>query len=232
MQSVAERGTLTAPRPAVRGTGKHGVMAFSSILKKVAMALTGLGMFLFLIGHLAGNLLLLKGPDSFNGYAAFLAKIPLVVPVEIGLLLLALLHIASAVSVTLGNWTARPQRYAVKRTAGSSTFASRTMWIGGLVLAVFIPLHVWMFKYGDHHGPQELYGLVMRSFQNPLIAFGYAFAMIPLGLHLSHGFASAFQTLGINRPRLRPRLRAAGAVLGWLIALGFLVLPFWGFFGQ
>jgi succinate dehydrogenase / fumarate reductase cytochrome b subunit len=202
----------------------------SSILKKVAMAFTGLSMFLFLIGHLGGNLLLLSGPDSFNGYAQTLARIPLVIPVEIGLLALALLHGVAAVQVTLENRGARPQGYVVKKTAGESTLASRTMWIGGIVIAVFIVIHVWMFKYGDHLGPQELYGLVVRSFKNPVVMVGYVFALLLLGLHLSHGFASALQTLGVNRPRWRPRLRAAGSVLGWAIALGFLALPIWAYF--
>ena len=193
------------------------------------MALTGVCMFLFLVGHLGGNLFLLSGPDRFNGYARILNSIPLVAPVEIGLLVLALLHAVSAVQVTLENWRARPQGYVMKRTAGSSTLASRTMWIGGLVLAAFIPLHVWMFKYGDHNGAQELYGLVVRSFKNPLIAGWYVVAMIPLGLHMSHGFASALQTLGVNRPNWRPRLQLAGALLGWAIALAFLALPVWAF---
>ncbi|MDH7570694.1 MAG: hypothetical protein QHJ73_14025, partial [Armatimonadota bacterium] len=127
-------------------------MTFSSILKKVAMALTGLAMFLFLIGHLGGNLLLLSGPEAFNGYAKFLARIPLVIPVEIGLVGVFLLHAASAVQVTLENRAARPQRYVLQRTAGSATLASRTMWLGGLMVGAFIVTHVWMFKFGDHHG--------------------------------------------------------------------------------
>lgn len=205
-------------------------MTISSILKKVAMALTGLAMFLFLIGHMGGNLLLLWGPETFNGYARFLASIPLVVPIEIGLLALALIHISSALRVTLDNRAARPRAYAVKKTAGASTLASRTMWLGGIVLAVFLVTHVWMFKYGNHHGDQEIYGLVVRTFQQPLMALWYVLAMVPLGMHLSHGFSSALQTLGVNRPHWRPRLRAAGMVLGWAIALAFLSLPIWAFF--
>lgn len=228
MQATVERGHL--PRQPVGGASRVGWgVRFTSIAKKVAMALTGLAMFVFLIGHLGGNLLLLRGPDAFNGYAAALARIPLVVPVEIGLLLLAVVHVISAVQVTLGNWSARPQGYVVKRTAGRSTLASRTMWIGGILLAVFLVVHIAMFKYGDHHGPQGLYGLVMTSFRNPAVAFGYAGAMVPLGLHLSHGFSSALQTLGVNRPGLRPRLQWIGVVLGWAIAVGFLSLPVWAY---
>ncbi len=207
-----------------------GEMTISSILKKVAMALTGLGLFLFLIGHLGGNLLLLSGPDRFNGYARGLAANPLVLPIELGLLALFLLHAVSALQVTLENRRARPHGYLVKRTAGSSTLASRTMGLGGIVLAVFLVTHVWMFKYGDHSGPQALYGLVTRSFKNPLIVGWYAGAMLFLGLHLSHGLSSALQTLGVNRPYWQPRLRRAGALLGWAIALAFLALPVWAFF--
>ena len=205
-------------------------MTISSILKKVAMALTGLAMFLFLIGHLGGNLLLLLGPGTFNTYAQTLARIPLVVPIELGLAGLFLLHVVSAAQVTLENRRARPEAYVVKKTAGSATFASRTLLVGGIVVAVFVVTHVWMFKYGDTLGSDELYGLVVRTFQNPLMAGWYVLAMIPLGLHLSHGFASALQTLGVNRPNWRPRLRKAAAILGWAIAIGFLALPVWAFF--
>lgn len=228
MQATVERGER-ALRLAGGVSGARRGVRFTSIAKKAAMALTGLAMFVFLIGHLGGNLLLLMGPDAFNGYAAALARIPLVVPVEIALLLLAVVHAVSAVQVTLENWSARPQAYVVKRTAGRSTLASRTMWIGGILLAVFLVVHVSMFKYGDHHGPQGLYGLVMTSFRNPVVAFGYAAAMVVLGLHLSHGFSSALQTLGINRPGLRPRLQLAGTLIGWAIALAFLALPVWAF---
>jgi succinate dehydrogenase / fumarate reductase cytochrome b subunit len=206
-------------------------MPLSSILKKALMAITGLFWFVYLIVHLAGNLLLVKGAESFNFYAETLGSNPLVVLAEIALLVTILVHIFSALRVSRENNKARPHAYAYKvPSTGSSTFASRTMWYGGVILLLFIIVHVWMFKYGDHAGAGGLWGLVVRSFKHPLIVVGYVIAMLPLGLHLSHGFGSAFQTLGVVAPSWRLGLRRTGRVLGWILAVGFLCLPLWAFF--
>jgi succinate dehydrogenase / fumarate reductase cytochrome b subunit len=206
-------------------------MKLSSILKKAVMAITGLCWFLYLLLHLAGNFSLYAGSESYNAYAEFLLSFPLTIPAEIGLLILFVLHLASAWRVTRENKAARPQAYVYKISGtGNSTFASRTMWYGGVILLLFLIIHVWMFKYGDRTGQQGLWGLVVRSFKNPLIAVWYIFAMLPLGLHLSHGFASAFQTLGMLQPRWRLGLKKTGQVLGWVIAVGFILLPLWAFF--
>jgi succinate dehydrogenase / fumarate reductase cytochrome b subunit len=206
-------------------------MIFSSILKKVVMAITGLCWFLYVIIHLAGNLFLYAGPEQYNTYAEFLLSIPLIIPAEIGLLVLLVLHLASAWRVTRQNNAARPQAYVYKvASTGSSTFASRTMWYGGVILLLFIIIHVWTFKFGSHAGEHGLWGLVVRSFKNPWISAGYIIAMLSLGLHLSHGFSSAFQTLGALPPRWRSGLQKTGLVLGWVLAVGFILFPLWAFF--
>lgn len=206
-------------------------MTLASILKKTLMALTGLAWFGFVIAHLSGNLLLYKGPESFNNYSDTLLSNPFLVPAEIALVVFLLVHFVSALRVTRENNSARPQAYVRKAAStGSSTFASRTMWYGGVIVLLFIITHVWMFKFGDHTGEHGLWGLVIRSFKNPLIAIWYMVAMLPLGLHLSHGFASAFQTLGVLQARWQPGLRQAGAILGWVIAIGFILLPLWALF--
>jgi succinate dehydrogenase cytochrome b subunit len=206
-------------------------MMLSSILKKVVMAVTGLGWFLYLILHLAGNLLLLVGPETFNGYARFLISNPLVYPAEIGLVIFLVLHLVSAWRVTRENNQARPQPYAYKLpSTGSSTLASRTMWYGGVILLLFIIIHVWTFKFGDHASIHGLWGLVVRSFKSPWITLGYIVALLALGLHLSHGFGSALQTLGMTRPQWRAGLRKTGQVLGWVLAGGFILLPLWALF--
>lgn len=203
-------------------------MAPASILKKALMALTGLTWFGYLVLHLLGNLLLWTGPEQFNGYAKALGGNPLLIPAEIFLVITLLVHVCTAWRVTNENNAARPQRYVVKVPgAGGSTFASRTMWYGGVMLFIFIVIHVWMFKFGDQSGPHGLWGLVVRSFKNPLITLLYLVAMVPLGLHLSHGFASAFQSLGALQPHWRSGLRTGGQLLGWLIAGGFMLLPLW-----
>ena len=206
-------------------------MEVSSIVKKAIMALTGLAWFGFVIVHLGGNLLLYRGPESFNSYSDKLLANPFLIPAEIALVVFLLSHALSALRVTRENLTARPDRYVYKvASTGSSTFASRTMWYGGVIVLLFIIIHVWMFKFGDQSGEYGLWGLVVRSFKNPLIAAWYIFAMLPLGLHLSHGFSSAFQTLGVIQPRWRPGLQKTGLVLGWVLAVGFILLPLWAFF--
>jgi succinate dehydrogenase / fumarate reductase cytochrome b subunit len=206
-------------------------MTISSIVKKVVMAFTGLCWFLYVIAHLAGNLFLYAGPEQYNAYAEFLLSIPLIIPAEIGLLVLLVLHLASAWRVTRQNNAARPQAYVSKVTSsGSSTYASRTMWYGGVILLLFIIIHVWTFKFGDHTGEHGLWGLVVQSFKNPWISAAYVVAMLSLGLHLSHGFSSAFQTLSILQSRWQYGLQKTGQVLGWVLAVGFILFPLWAFF--
>ena len=206
-------------------------MNISSIIKKVAIAITGLCLVLFLVGHLAGNLTLYVGEDKFNEYAEFLTSKPfLVIPAEIGLIAFFILHLYLAVKATLENKAARPIPYENKVVAGDSTFASRTMIWSGAVAALFVVIHVWMFKFGNHEGEGKMFGMVVRAFSNPLIAIGYVLAMVVLGFHLSHCIASGFQTLGVLKPHWRRPSRFVGMALGWLLALGFALFPLWGLF--
>jgi succinate dehydrogenase / fumarate reductase cytochrome b subunit len=209
---------------------KPAALQLASITKKVLMALTGLAWFLYVILHLLGNLLLWAGAETYNEYAHKLVSNPLIYPAEVGLLVFLVVHVFSAWRVTNENNKARPQPYVMKTTTGNSSFASRTMWYGGVILLLFIIIHVWMFKFGNHAGEQGLWGLVVRSFKHPLITLGYIIVMIPLGLHLSHGFASALQTLSALQPRWHTGLRQAGKILGWVLAIGYILLPIWALF--
>jgi succinate dehydrogenase / fumarate reductase cytochrome b subunit len=213
-----------------RATKKSAALQLASITKKALMALTGLAWFLYVMLHLLGNLLLWAGAETYNEYAHKLVSNPLIYPAEIGLLVFLLVHVFSAWRVTNENNKARPQPYIMKTTTGNSSFASRTMWYGGVILLLFIIIHVWMFKFGDHAGEHGLWGLVVRSFKNPLITLGYILVMIPLGLHLSHGFASALQTLSALQPRWHAGLRQAGKILGRVLAIGYILLPIWALF--
>lgn len=202
----------------------------ASIVKKTAMAVTGLAWFVFLVGHLTGNFLLLQGETKFNDYAKFLESTgALLYLAEIGLIVFLATHIYSAVRVYRENRAARPRDYELKRTNGRATVYSRSMMVGGVIILVFLVTHVASFKFGDHGGVGGLHGLVVRTFQNPLIVAWYILAMVAVGMHLSHGFGSAFQTLGVTRTVWRARLRNAGLVLGWVIAAGFIALPIWAF---
>lgn len=208
------------------------IMKVTSILTKVFMAVTGLAWIGFLIGHLIGNLQIFGGRDGgLHEYGLFLrelghgAAVPLV---EVGLVAFLLAHVFAGIRAQKANNAARRQSYAVKANAGESTFASRTMILGGVLILAFIVVHLATIKLQwDPDQGEHLWDLTMRTLQNPLIGGFYILCMIPLGLHVSHGFGSAFQTLGIFRPDWRDKLRSFGRAFGWLIALGFISFPVW-----
>lgn len=199
----------------------------SSIGKKVLVALAGLLLCGFLVTHLAGNLFLLAGSDAFNHYAELLEKNPLLIPAELALLGLFLIHIVLALTVTWQNKQARPVAYEESASKGGRTPGSRTMAISGTLLLAFLIVHIKTFKYGDK--PTGLYDLVMSSFADPLYTGFYVLAMAALGLHLSHGFQSGFQTLGVNHPRYTPLIKGAGLLFAAVISAGFAFLPIWAY---
>ncbi len=206
----------------------------SSIVKKVLMAITGIGLSIFLVLHLAGNLFIFSGPNEFNGYAAILEHNPLLIPAEIVLLGIFLVHLIMAIKLTGENNAARPIDYQHRKTMGESTLASRTMIYSGVIILVFVILHVYAFKFGEKKvaGKLELWELVIKTFQNPLVVVWYVLAMILLGFHLSHGLASSLQSMGAIKPDWRHRSRRIGAVIGWIIALGFASMPLYAIFAK
>ena len=193
----------------------------SPIGKKMGMALTGLILYGFLVGHLLGNLLLLKddGGRSFNAYSDFLINHPLLIPAEIFLVVVFALHLFLAISVTRDNRRARPVGYQTTQSVGGRSFASHTMIYSGVVILVFLVLHLKTFKYGDK--PSGLYDLVLATFQQTGYLIWYAVAMLVLGFHLWHAFHSAFQTLSIRSDKIK----SLGLALCLILALGFGLLP-------
>lgn len=200
-----------------------------SVGKKAFVAVTGLLLCGFIVTHLAGNLLLLVGPAAFDKYAEALASNPLIIPAEIVLVALFLGHIVMGLKVTLENRKARPEPYAVRPDAGARTIASATMKYTGLFTLVFLVIHVATFKF-FHEDGTSLHAHVVEWFQSALYALFYVLAMVFLGLHLGHGFQSAFQTLGLNHPRYAPAIRVTGIVFATVMAAGFGALPLWAFF--
>lgn len=210
----------------------------STVGRKVIMGLTGLLLIGFLIVHLLGNLALFlpDGGRTFNLYAARLQTLqPALNIARVLLLAFFLFHIATGFRVYLENSRARKNRYATAASKGGPTKlspASRSMIITGLVLMVFVPIHVSMFSLGTYYptvidGEQvrDVYRLVVEKFKNPAIAFGYAATMFLLGMHLRHGFWSAFQSLGALSKRSLPVVYGIGFIFALLLAGGFLVLP-------
>ena len=208
----------------------------SSVGEKFLIAVTGLALFLYLVLHLAGNLVLFLGPEQFNGYAHALISNPLVIPAEIGLAAVFVLHVWKTVVMWWHNRQARPSQYVQKKWTGypsRKSLASTTMIYTGALTALFVVLHVWNFRFGatgEVGGQRDLYGLVARFFQSPLNVVFYEIALVLLGFHLWHGFSSAFESLGGDEPRYTPRILLAGKVLAIVIAGGFVIIPLWVFF--
>jgi succinate dehydrogenase / fumarate reductase cytochrome b subunit len=196
--------------------------------KKAAMAVSGCILFLFVVGHLIGNLQIYEGPNKLNGYAVLLRSMPaLLWSVRTVLLAMVLLHIWSSAQLAARNISARPVGYQKKKTAGSS-YASRTMYWSGPIILAFVIYHLLDFTFGKvnpHYEPGDVYGNVVASFQVIPIAMFYIVAMLLLCLHLYHGLWSMFQSLGISHPRYTPVLRKGAAVVAILIAAGNISIP-------
>jgi succinate dehydrogenase / fumarate reductase cytochrome b subunit len=208
----------------------------SLITTKLIVAVTGILLFLYLILHIAGNAIVFLGPETFNSYSHALISNPLVVPVEIGLLVVFLIHLFKAIRMTFQNQQARPTKYANKKWAGGTSqksLASSSMILTGLALLVFVPIHVLTFKYGTHYdygnGVRDLYRLEVEHFSSSVAVGLYVLAMVLVGLHLWHGVPSSFQSLGLNGPRFTPFVRKAGKVSAVVIAGGFIVITLWVF---
>ncbi len=197
----------------------------SSIGKKLMMALTGLGFCGFLAGHLAGNLTIYWGKDAFNSYAEHLHSLePLITLAELGVLFFALVHILTGATLFYQNLKARPVRYSVNKGAGGRTIGSRTMPYTGFILLSFIVLHLINFHFVDKTDT-TIYQIVHGAFANPGYVAIYVFAMIAAAIHISHGFWSAFQTLGANHVKYMPFIKGVSIIFSLIIALGFGFLP-------
>ena len=209
--------------------------AFSSIGAKVTMAVTGVLVFGFVLGHMIGNLQIYLGQDAYNSYAHFLQSKPaLVWVVRIGMLGALALHALSGIRLVRLNRAARPQAYVMKKTAKTTLFA-KTMPLTGLVIMTFVVYHLLHFTAGvthpelhalvDAQGRHDVYSAFVASFQDPLVAGAYIVAMVLLGFHLAHGVSSLFQTLGINHPRYNPIIRLIGPAFGALVVIGNASMP-------
>src|SRR6185436_5019489 len=193
----------------------------SSVGTKILIGVTGLALFAYLILHIGGNLMVFAGRDTFNAYSHTLLSNPLIPVIEIGLVLIFLLHIYKTITMYFANQAARPVRYAQKKPAGPpsrKTFSSTTMILSGLWLLVFVIIHVRQFKYGTEYvapatGVRDLYRLEMENFSNPLLLWFYVLSMFVVGSHLWHGVSSAFQSLGGDVPVWTPRVLVFGKVM-------------------
>ena len=188
---------------------------------------------------MVGNLKIFLGPDKLNGYAAWLHSMPGVLwAARLGLLGAFVVHITTTILLVIQNRAARDERYECNQTVQASG-ASRTMMISGTIILCFVVFHILHFTvgvasgyhepYGDYflpNGQHDVYKMVVHSFsQVPLISLFYIFSMGLLCMHLSHGFASVFQTLGLRTERSWPLIRAAGFGYAALIFFGNISIP-------
>ncbi len=208
----------------------------SALGKKAVMAVTGVLLFGFVFGHMVGNLKLYQGPDKLNGYAEALRELgaPILGHGEAlwiarFLLLAAVaLHIHAATTLTLLNRRARPERYRAKFQPQASTYASRTMRWGGILILLFVIYHLLHLTVGSVHPdfePGKVYSNVVLGFQQPLVSAFYILANIALGFHLYHGLWSLFQSLGFNGPRLNSFRQTFAAIFAIVISLANISFP-------
>lgn len=214
----------------------------STIGRKLIMALTGLFLILFLTGHVAGNLQLFNDDDgeAFNIYAKFMTTNPAVKILSYLTYISIIGHVIFSIWLSRSNKIARPIEYGVS-TPPSTTFASRNMGILGTILLIFIVVHMKTFWYEMHWGEipfvtydgveyKDLFKIVTFAFQNELMVIGYVVAMAFLAFHLSHGFASAFQSLGWNHPKYSPAIKFIGTVYCILVPILFASMPVYIYF--
>ena len=211
----------------------------SSIGSKFLIALTGLFLVIFLVGHLAGNLLFIAGPDVFNEYSHKLTSNPLVYVAELGLLAIFALHIVKTIALYAGSYAARPHGYAKKRWAKTKNAKSRksvsssTMIVTGTITLLFVITHLATFKFGTYYetpdGIRDIYRLQVAVFSNPGYVAFYILAMGVIVFHLWHGASSAMQSFGVNSPTWTPRLQWLGRGLAVVVGVGFAMLPIYTF---
>lgn len=206
----------------------------SSVGRKQVMALTGLGLSLFILTHMAANLLAIFSADAYNNYSHALISNPLIYVAEGGLVAIFLIHIYLAIRLTLENRRARHSRYAVSPNGGrgGTTLGARSMFLSGLLLFVFVVFHLKTFKFGAYYSTtvngvemRDLHQLLLEVFRDPGYVGWYIFSMLVLGLHLSHGLQSTFQSFGLNHPNINCCLRRSGYVFAILVTLGFMSVP-------
>jgi succinate dehydrogenase / fumarate reductase cytochrome b subunit len=208
----------------------------SSIGKKMIVAVTGVILILFVVGHLLGNLQIFLGPDWINGYSQHLRDLgPLLWAIRIFLLAAVTIHIYATIQLAIENRRARPEPYIDKEHV-KATFASRHMVMSGLIVLAFIIYHIAHFTVrvtdprfallkADPLNHYDVYSMMVYGFQSYLVSGFYVLGLFLLALHLSHGSSSFFQSLGLNDKKLTPRLALGGRIFAWLLFAGYTSIP-------
>src|ERR1700730_6711858 len=208
----------------------------SSIGRKMIVAATGAILILFVIGHLLGNLQIFLGPEWINSYSQHLRDLgPLLWIIRFVLLCTVMLHIYFTILLAIENRRPSPEHYIDKENV-KATWASRHMFVSGLVVLAFIIFHLLPFtarKFNpqfpllklDPLNRYDVYSMMVYGFQNIYVSVFYVIGLFLLTLHLTHGASSFLQSLGLNNKKLNPRLAFAGRVFAWLLFLGYTSIP-------
>ncbi len=204
------------------------------------MAITGLFLFGFVVVHMLGNLQIFLGQEALNAYAEHLEELPLLLwPARIFLLVTLIIHMVTAISLAIENKNARPVGYSFQNTVQAS-YASRTMVMSGVIIFLFIVYHLLHFTFDvtnpelahlvDSKGRDDVYSMVVLSFQNIFISSTYITAMAILCFHLSHGLSSLFQSLGLNDMKYDGLVKKIGRGIALAIFIGNSSMPVAAFF--
>ncbi len=200
------------------------------------VAISGIILILFVIGHLLGNLQIFLGPDWINGYSQHLRDLgPILWIIRIFLLTTVIVHIYVTIRLAIDNRRARPEAYIDKQHV-KATFASRHMVMSGLIVLAFIIYHIAHFTVrvtdrrfallkADPLNHYDVYSMMVYGFQSIYVSSFYVLGLFLLALHLSHGSSSFFQSLGLNNKTLTPHLAFGGRVFAWLLFLGYTSIP-------
>jgi succinate dehydrogenase / fumarate reductase cytochrome b subunit len=210
------------------------LLVYSSITKKVVMALAGLFLITFLLVHLGINLLLMYNDDgaAFMVAVEFMGTNPLIKVMEIFLMSGFALHIILGVIIQIQNWMARPVRYKVEGYSHLSFF-SKYMIHTGAIIFIFLCIHFFNFyfvKLGfvsppEGIGQHDFYQMATLLFADKFYAILYVILMVFLGFHLHHAFQSAFQTMGLNHTKYTPVIKTLGTIYAIVVPLGFASIP-------
>ena len=205
----------------------------STIGRKQLVGLAGLALAGFVFAHMLGNLLILVSPRVYNEYGHALVSNPLIYIAEAGLVAFFLAHVILAILLTLRNRNSREVKYAMAASGDKKTsLVKKSLWAQGMILLVFVVLHLITFKYGEfyfvNYGNGEirdLHRLVVEIFQMPGYVVWYLISLVLLGYHLAHGVASSFQTLGFNHPKYTPKIKLGSLLFALVVSAGFIIQP-------
>lgn len=211
----------------------------SSLGRKLVMALTGLFLVLFLVGHVLGNLLLFveDGGQAFNEYARFMTSTPAIQVLSLVTYASIIIHALYSITISRQNRKARPVNYAVNASSANSVWSSRNMGILGTIVLIFLVVHLKSFWYEMRFGQipmvnydgageyKDLYSIVAQAFTQWWYVALYVVAMFGLAFHLSHGFKSAFQTLGLTHKKYTPLIEIVGLWFSIIVPTLFALIP-------